>query len=385
MIIKRAGHSRTGWGKPLLNAGFLVFVSLSSAAAVPEGEAAPPKTGRELYLAACAACHGPDGRGMPQSMVGFDLPLPDFTDSSFVSREPQEDWVAVAQLGGPARRFSERMPAFQGVLTVAEARRIVSYVRSFNQDKSWPAGELNLPRPLVTEKAFPEDEVVISGSGNMEGSGSVSGKFIYEKRIGSRNQVEFVIPYAWSERGLEDPVTGWDSGVGDIALALKRAFYHNGEKGTIFSAAAEFKLPTGDERRGLGAGTAVVEPFVLFGQILPSDFFIHGQAGMEVPLDPDKGGTEAFVRAVFGRSFSAAKWGRTFSPMIELLAARELEEGAVTDWDIVPQMQVTLSRRQHIMMNFGVRLPLNDTSSRSAQFIVYLLWDWFDGGFFEGW
>ncbi|MGB7296656.1 MAG: c-type cytochrome, partial [Candidatus Aminicenantales bacterium] len=344
-----------------------------------------PKTGRELYLAACAACHGPDGRGQSQSMVGFDLPLPDFTDSSFISREPQEDWVAVAQLGGPLRQFSELMPAFQRVLTIDETRRIVSYIHSFDQDKSWPAGEFNLPRPLVTEKAFPEDEFVFSASGNMEGSGSLSGKFIYEKRIGSRNQVEVVIPYAWSERGPQDPVSGWHSGVGDIALALKRAFYHSLDRGTIFSAAAEIKLPTGDERRGFGKGTAVLEPFALIGQILPSDFFIQGQAGMEIPLDPDKAGTEAFVRAALGRSFSAANWGRTFSPMVELLAARELEEGAKTHWDVVPQMQVTLSRRQHIMMNFGVRLPLNNTSTRSTQLIVYLLWDWFDGGFFEGW
>ncbi len=369
----------------LAGVGISLMLALTLAAVAQEEETAGPKSGRELYLAACAACHGPDGRGMPQNMVGFDLPLPDFTDSSFISREPQEDWVAVAQRGGPVRRFSELMPAFQGVLTVEETRRIVSYLQNFHQDRSWPAGELNLPRPLVTEKAFPEDEVVVSASGNMEGDGSVSGKFIYERRIGSRNQVEVVIPYGWSERGPQDPVSGWHSGVGDIALAFKRALYHSGEKGTIFSAAAEFKLPTGDERRGFGKGTAVVEPFVLFGQILPSDFFIHTQAGMEIPINPDKSGTEAFVRAVIGRSFSAANWGRTFSPMVELLAARELEKGAVTHLDIFPQMQVTLSRRQHIMMNFGVRFPLNEASTRSTQFAVYLLWDWFDGGFFEGW
>lgn len=366
----------------MAGAGISVMLALTLTAAGQEKETTAPKSGRELFLAACAACHGPDGRGMPQSMVGFDLPLPDFTDSSFISREPQEDWVAVAQLGGPVRRFSELMPAFQGVLTVEETRRIVSYLQNFHQDRSWPAGELNLPRPLVTEKAFPEDEIVVSASGNMEGEGSVSGKFIYEKRVGSRNQVELVIPYGWSERGPLDPVSGWHSGVGDIALAFKRAFYHSGEKGSIFSAAAELKLPTGDERRGFGKGTAVIEPFVLFGQILPSDFFIHSQAGMEIPFE---GGSEAFIRAVIGKSLSAANWGRTFSPMVELLAVRELEKGAVTEWDIVPQLQVTLSRRQHIMLNIGVRVPLNETSARSTQFAVYLLWDWFDGGFFEGW
>jgi hypothetical protein len=67
------------------------------------------------------------------------------------------------------------------------------------------------------------------------------------------------------------------------------------------------------------------------------------------------------------------------------LGARELVAGEQTQWDILPQMQVTLSRRQHVMMNIGVRLPLTDAGSRDTQLLFYLLWDWFDGGFFSGW
>ena len=50
-----------------------------------------------------------------------------------------------------------------------------------------------------------------------------------------------------------------------------------------------------------------------------------------------------------------------------------------------PQMQVTLNTRQHVMLNVGVRLPLNEAESRDAELVVYVLWDWFDGGFFDGW
>jgi hypothetical protein len=71
--------------------------------------------------------------------------------------------------------------------------------------------------------------------------------------------------------------------------------------------------------------------------------------------------------------------------MVEVLAARELESGAETAWDLVPQMQVTLSKRQHIMANFGVRFPVTQTGSRTTEVLVYILWDWFDGGFLEGW
>jgi hypothetical protein len=71
--------------------------------------------------------------------------------------------------------------------------------------------------------------------------------------------------------------------------------------------------------------------------------------------------------------------------MIEGLASRDLEQGATTKWDLVPQMQVTLSKRQHVMLNVGFRFPVNERSGRQGEFLMYLLWDWFDGGLLSGW
>jgi hypothetical protein len=48
-------------------------------------------------------------------------------------------------------------------------------------------------------------------------------------------------------------------------------------------------------------------------------------------------------------------------------------------------MQVTLNKRQHLMINAGVRVPLNDRTGRTTQVIAYFLWDWFDGGLRDGW
>jgi hypothetical protein len=71
--------------------------------------------------------------------------------------------------------------------------------------------------------------------------------------------------------------------------------------------------------------------------------------------------------------------------MLEVLGARALAGGATTDWDLVPQVQITLNARQHLRVNGGVRLPVNDRSERSPVVIFYFLWDWFDGGLFDGW
>jgi hypothetical protein len=75
--------------------------------------------------------------------------------------------------------------------------------------------------------------------------------------------------------------------------------------------------------------------------------------------------------------------------MLELLAARpvgtEGDEPARTHWDLVPQVQVTLNTRQHLMLNVGIRTPLNDRGGRRTSLMVYFLWDWFDGGLRDGW
>ena len=44
-------------------------------------------------------------------------------------------------------------------------------------------------------------------------------------------------------------------------------------------------------------------------------------------------------------------------PMVEFVADRDLLMGAKTNWDIVPEVQVTLSRRQHIRAAFGIQTP----------------------------
>ena len=71
--------------------------------------------------------------------------------------------------------------------------------------------------------------------------------------------------------------------------------------------------------------------------------------------------------------------------MLELQAKRHLADGASTAVDIVPQLQISLNTRQHVLANVGVLLPATQTTGRSARLLVYVLLDWFDGGFFEGW
>jgi hypothetical protein len=358
----------------------LLALSAPLVAISRQGGNRPGRTPEQVYRAACLNCHGPHGAGVPQTTLGFDLPVPDFTDCSFATREPDSDWLAVISDGGPARAFSKLMPSFREALTGEEMEAALRHVRGFCGDEAWPRGELNLPRPLVTEKAFPEDEAVLTTAVTPQGGTSVANKLVYEKRIGARSQVEIVVPYGFKDGGAD-----WVTGLGDVAIGFKRSLYHDHRQGTILSFTGEVVLPTGDEKDGFGKGYTIFEPFVTFGQILPGDSFVQFQGGIEIPSDPGRAAREAFWRTTLGTSISQNVFGRTWSPMVEVIGFRELEEGQRTHWDLVPQMQVTLSTRQHIMANVGVRIPVNEREGRHPQILFYLLWDWFDGPLFGGW
>ncbi|MGH7553437.1 MAG: c-type cytochrome [Longimicrobiales bacterium] len=360
---------------------------LRSTAAMLCLAAASPLTGQEegraLYEAGCASCHGMDGRGPAPGRVAFRTAVPDFRECSFSSREPDADWVAVAHQGGPVRGFDRIMPGFGDAYSEAQLLRIIDYIRTFCGDRSWPRGELNLPRALLTEKAYPEDEAVTTLEVNAEGPGGVMSEVVYEKRFGARNQIELKVPFGVVE--TTSPGAGaWKAGVGDIEVGFKRAVWHSLESGSILSLGGEVALPTGDEDAELGSGTFVFEPFLAFGQILPGDGFFQMQALAEFPADRERAENEAVVRAVLGRTWTQGRFGRSWSPMLEMVGAREFEGGGV-EVDLIPQMQVTVNTRQHVMINLGVRLPLTEAEFRSTQVLFYVLWDWFDGGFFDGW
>ena len=358
----------------------IALVSWPASAASQASSRVGGRSGEELFQAGCAACHGANGRGAVREQIGFDDPLPDFTACDFATPEPDSDWLAIVHQGGPVRAFSRRMPAFQDLLSDEDIERVVGYLRSFCRDAAWPRGDLNLPRALFTEKAFPENEAVLTISIERGDAAFVGNSFLYEHRIGPRSQYEISVPI-----DAQKSDATWTRGIGDVALAFKHVLYHDLERGSILSAGSEVALPTGSEDRGLGKGTAVIEPFVAYGQVLPSDGFLQLHIGVELPTDTKKASREAFVRAALGKSYTQGAWGRSWSPIVELIAARELAGSEPTLWDAVPQMQVTLSRRQHITISGGVKLPLNRRSGREAQLVGYFLWDWFDGGLFDGW
>ena len=343
------------------------------------------RNGEKVYKGGCIACHGSEGKGAPETSTVFKRPdtFPDFTDCAGTTPEPNGNWKAVIVHGGPSRGLSQIMPAFGDLLTDDQINDVIAYMRGFCKNVHHdPLGELNLPRALITEKAFPENELVVSTAANVSGAPGWTTDIIDERTIfDARTQLETDVPINYADENHN-----WTAGVGDITVAVKREMFSSLRTGSILSLQGGILLPTGDSKRGFGAGTAQFEPFAAFDQLFKENTFIQTQLGADLPVDTSVAPRNMFWRVAVGQAMAQDHMlGRLFSPMVEFLAVRDFKRGASTSWDIVPEMQVTISRRQHIRAALGVREPFTNTSGRNPQVVFYLLWDRADGKFWEGW
>lgn len=355
----------------------LGLVRSSAAASIPLD------TGKQIYHAACSACHGADGKGTPVSIAGFTRPdsFPDFTRCDQTTAEYDIAYKATIRDGGPSRGFSPIMPSFRDALTPEQIDKVVGYIRGFCTERGWPRAELNVPRAIVTEKAYPEDEEVVTATLNASGAPGVSTQIVHEQRFGVKNQIEVTVPVNFVDQNHT-----WYGGFGDTGLALKREIFSSLQSGSILSVQGGVNFATGNRVHSLGSGTTTLETFAAFDQLMPASSFLQLQAGSDLPVDTRVAPQSLFWRAALGKSFAQNKgFGRLWSPMVEWLATRDLVSHGSTDWDIVPEMQVTLNKRQHIMASAGVDWPVTNTAGRSPTVLFYILWDWQDGKITEGW
>lgn len=350
-------------------------------AQAPEAATRALTSGEAIFHAGCAGCHGVDGRGASPEATQFDRPatFPDFTLCDQTTPELDVDWKATIRQGGHGRGFSPIMPSFSGALSDQQVDAVIGYLRSLCRQPGWPRGELNLPRPLVTEKAFPESETVFTTAFDTRHDADVTSTLGYEQRLSKRDQLELSVPFSVAH-DAGTPARGF----GDVGAGLKHVLFSSHR--SILSAQGEAIFPTGDKTAGLGAGAMVFEAFAAYGRILPGHAFVQAQAGTEQPTNTDEVARAVYGRIAAGRSFRGEDGvGRLWSPMLEVILDRELGDGARTDVDLLPQFQVTLNRRQHVRANVGLQVPVSGTPDRPRRLVFYLLWDWFDGGLLEGW
>jgi hypothetical protein len=329
--------------------------------------------GKELYEAACASCHGLDGRGAPQG-TAIAGPLPDFTDCSFVTRETTGNWVALAAHGGQELGLSPQMPSFGDALSEAQLRTVIDYLRGFCTDPAWPSGDLNFRRPLFTGKAFPEDEIVLHYKFEQHRRARfLATEWVLEKRVGARGMVEGALPLIYNDP--QDRAT--TGGVGDLTLAYKHLFLATQRYGAVAAFSLDLVLPTGDHARGLGDGTVGLGPALRVGKML-GPLVLQGEIKAVLPVDVNRAPRRLLYRAAVQFPLSPLK--RAWVPGLEFEADTKIA-GQVRDaYYLAPVLSKGLSQRGHVAIAVGAKIPIAGTRAFDYQVGMFLLWEYMDGG-----
>jgi len=351
------------------------FAVLSAALCVWVAAAAATElTGRELYEGACTSCHGNDGRGAPQG-TAISVPLPDFTDCNFITREGDGNWVYLIAHGGRGLGLSPQMPAFDDVLTEGQIHLVLDYIRSFCDDPRWPRGELNFRRPLVTTKAYPEDEILLlpQFTKGRNGERDWVTELSVEGRVGARGEFEVGLPFAVHD--VTDGAT--TAGIGDVGLAYKHVLYANLRTLTIASASLDLVLPTGDRDRHLGDGTVSFEPALLAGQQI-RNLVIQGEIRGVAPVDEHRADRGVDYSFAFSYPLSALK--SAWVPTLELEVVQDVTAGQ-HNLLLTPEIYKGLTSRGHIAVAVGAQIPVaGDPDPFDYRVLTFLLWDYADGG-----
>jgi hypothetical protein len=316
----------------------------------------------EMWDSWCARCHAKDGSGKVATPTVNVEPM-DFTDCRITTAEPDADWQLAISHGGPAVGLSSQMPAFGDVLTPDQIQSFVRLIRGFCKQPGWPSGNFNLPRPIFTEKAFPENELILLPivSHRQDERAAAAFKVIYERRFGRRAQLEAVLPI----ESVAGPPR--ETGNGDLELGLKYALTPRATTHLV-SAGFDVVFPTGSSARGLGGGTAVFEPYLAAAALVGGNY-VQGQLKIEMPRREPWRDRATIYRLYVGRDTGI--FPDTWTVGVEL-------DGENRELGLTPQIRKGLTRTGALGGAFGVRLPLNEREEQGIKWVGYLLWEYLE-------
>ena len=319
-----------------------------------------------MWTAWCARCHADDGSGKVNEPTVTVVPM-DFTDCKLTTPEPDADWERAIAKGGPGVGLSPQMPAFEDSLTPQQITLFVSHMRGFCTETGWPVGNTNFPRPILTEKAFPENEVVllpaISHYTEETAPSITNGSFkvVYERRFGKQSMVEIAVPLVTTNSLLTRT-----AGLGDMEIGLKQAVYFSGTR--IASLGIEVALPTGDRFRDHGSGAIRIEPFLSAGMMI-GNWYWQSQLKPEFSTNTVREGHHFVYNTYIGRDTSNAP--NTWTIGVELNG----EDGEVA---LTPQIRKGLTGTGALAASVGMMLPLNKREEQGMRWVGYLLWEYLE-------
>tara|TARA_R110000782_G_scaffold191602_2_gene281414 strand:+ start:4041 stop:5153 length:1113 start_codon:yes stop_codon:yes gene_type:complete len=341
-------------------------------------------SGKEVFQNNCAACHGEVGNPDPENPMFKEsgiLPA-NFTDALFSSREPAKDWFLVVKEGGAAKGFSKIMPAFKEILSDLQIEKVINYIKTLAGEHLYPSGDMNFILPIRTKKAFPEDEVVwklrFQDDANNSSHDQIRNVIEIEKRIFKNTQLSLELSHK-----IDDGIDNSHGNFYQIEPGIKQVVYQDPIKQFITSVGALLAIKTEESN-----SSDEFIPYIAIAKRLTKTLTMQGTARSTLPFENFSDGDVEISSVVH---WSSSLWPRSIKPGLELVASFPIERETGTSRksfsqvSLIPQAQVGLNKRGHIMLNIGAEIPLNDTHRYDYRGYAYLVWDFADGGLFDGW
>jgi hypothetical protein len=276
------------------------------------------------------------------------------------------DWEMVVRHGGDSLGLAAQMPAHEKALSDEQIQDVIAFIKTLADTSEYPPGEMNLMLPIRTKKAFPEDEVVYQGRfTSQDGDNAYKNVLEFEKRIGKRGQAILELVHE---------AEGSVSELSEIELGYKQALSFSQRH--ILSAAVVVAIPT------RSSGQEELQAYLAYGRELSPSWTFQGSSRFKFPLN-DFGNGELELAGIL--HYVHSPWPRKLFPALEVTATTPFDsDNGDLEWTAMPQMRIGLTRGGHVALNVGVEFPL---SGQSWDHRIYttLLWDFADGGFFQGW
>ncbi|NNK38487.1 MAG: hypothetical protein HKP03_08400, partial [Xanthomonadales bacterium] len=195
----------------------------------------------------------------------------------------------------------------------------------------------------------------------------------YEFRVGERFQGVLEVTHE---------VEGSESEFGHFEPGFKYVLKHDRRKAYIFTLGAQVGVPLNS-----GAEWELL-PYLAYGKILNDQWTFQGSGRLKLSLEDSDHSSAEFAGIVH---WVHTDWPRRVFPALEMIAEVPFERGTgpgrkdAVQFSALPQVRIGLNKRGHVALNAGVEVPLNDRDRYDWRAYLYLIWDFADGGFFEGW
>ncbi len=235
------------------------------------GEIGDILRGETLFDKNCVVCHGTNAKGNGPLAVTLPTQPANLTDCRLTGEDPVEVLEGIIRHGGSYTGLSTVMPAWGKKLSDRDISDIAAFVKTLCTDKEWITGDLNFPRPLITGKAFPEQELIVGGKFSQGDQNQSSQSIDLEYRIDGLTNIEVSTGAVRMDPRNESAY----SGLSDSSISVRRVLVFDYAQNYLVAASLKLQFPTGDEDRGLGSGEHIWQPGIRAG-------WRHGQIVTQV-------------------------------------------------------------------------------------------------------